>query len=450
MSDSPAVIIYDSSGNPVKLFDLDTDAGTEHSLGVSIRLPSSGGSVPGGTNTSPIRIDPTGTTTQPISALSLPLPNGAATEITVASLLTSSTFTSRINTLGQKTMANSTPVVIASDQNSLTVSGTVIANIGTTNGLALDSTLTGGTQKAIIRGGAKGSTTAADVTSVSIDVNTQALHVQLASQGSASVPLRIDPTGSTTQPVSAASLPLPSGAATEATLSTRLSDTTFTARINTLGQKSMANSTPVVIASDQTDLAITASSLPLPSGAATETTLSTRLSETTFTNRTNTLGQKAMSGSMPVVIASDQSILTVTGNVNANVSGTITANIGTTNGLALDTTVSTRLADSTFIARINTLGQKTMSQSTPVVLASNQSAVPVTIVDGGAGGGVSKSLYDIGNTEIYIGTAAQGTASSAAAWLIKKVTLDLSGNPVSSLYSSDTAIWDNRLTESYS
>jgi hypothetical protein len=54
-----------------------------------------------------------------------------------------------------------------------------------------------------------------------------------------------------TQPVSAAALPLPTGAATEATLATRLAEATFTGRINTLGQKTMAASTPVVIASDQ-------------------------------------------------------------------------------------------------------------------------------------------------------------------------------------------------------
>lgn len=51
--------------------------------------------------------------------------------------------------------------------------------------------------------------------------------------------------------VDAASLPLPTGAATEATLATRLADATFTGRINTQGQKAMATSTPVVIASDQ-------------------------------------------------------------------------------------------------------------------------------------------------------------------------------------------------------
>lgn len=89
-----------------------------------------------------------------------------------------------------------------------------------------------------------------------------------------------------TQPVSAVSLPLPTGAATEATLATRaseatlatraseatlatrLADATFTARINTLGQKTMANSTPIVIASDQT-------AIPVTQGGAAVATVST-------------------------------------------------------------------------------------------------------------------------------------------------------------------------------
>lgn len=69
-------------------------------------------------------------------------------------------------------------------------------------------------------------------------------------------PVRVDPTGTTTQPISAAALPLPTGAATETTLATRLAESTFTSRINTLGQKAMAASTPMVIASDQTVIPI--------------------------------------------------------------------------------------------------------------------------------------------------------------------------------------------------
>lgn len=45
---------------------------------------------------------------------------------------------------------------------------------------------------------------------------------------------------------------------------------------------------------------------------------------------------------------------------------------------ATETTLATRLADATFTSRINTLGQKTSAASTPVVLASDQSPIPVT------------------------------------------------------------------------
>ena len=58
-----------------------------------------------------------------------------------------------------------------------TVSGTVTANVGTTNGLALDSTLTGGSAKAVVRGAAKGGTSAADATVSSVDANSNALDV---------------------------------------------------------------------------------------------------------------------------------------------------------------------------------------------------------------------------------------------------------------------------------
>lgn len=52
--------------------------------------------------------------------------------------------------------------------------------------------------------------------------------------------------------------------------------------------------------------------------------------------------------------------------------GTLTANIGTTGGLALDATLSA------LSAKFNSLGQKTSANSAPVVIASDQSAIPVT------------------------------------------------------------------------
>jgi len=55
-------------------------------------------------------------------------------------------------------------------------------------------------------------------------------------------------------------------------------------------------------------------------------------------------------------------------------SDTIVTNTG-----HLDVNLSTRLADATFTGRINTQGQKTMSASTPVVIASDQSPLLVTL-----------------------------------------------------------------------
>lgn len=58
-----------------------------------------------------------------------------------------------------------------------------------------------------------------------------------------------------------------------------------------------------------------------------------------------------------------------------------------------------------------------------------------------------KTVYDLSSTTVnYVGTAPVGTATSDAAWTIKKITFDGSGNPTATLWSSSTSIWDNRTT----
>lgn len=57
---------------------------------------------------------------------------------------------------------------------------------------------------------------------------------------------------------------------------------------------------------------------------------------------------------------------------------------------------------------------------------------------------------DIQTTVIYIGTAQAGTAESAIGWTIKRLLLDASGNPTTiDITTKDTAIWDDRATETY-
>ena len=72
---------------------------------------------------------------------------------------------------------------------------------------------------------------------------------------------------------------------------------------NVNGSATSANSAPVVIASDQTAIPVTPS---LPTGAATETTLGTRLADSTFTTRIPVQGQALAAASIPVVLTAIQ------------------------------------------------------------------------------------------------------------------------------------------------
>jgi hypothetical protein len=148
--------LWDASG--AKYYALRADNGTAKNLRVA--LYDASGNPLGVNGNGLVASVANFPATQAVSAVALPLPSGAASEATLATLLTLSGFQARVPTSGQKAMAASLPVVIASDQSALPVSGTVAvsnfpatqpvsgtvtANVGTTNGLALDATLTGGT-----------------------------------------------------------------------------------------------------------------------------------------------------------------------------------------------------------------------------------------------------------------------------------------------------------------
>lgn len=180
-------------------------------------------------------------------------------------------------TLGQKVEAASIPVTLASDQ-----------ALPLPTGAATETTLAAMSAKLPATLGQKAMAASMAVT--------------LASDQSALA-------------VTVASLPLPTGASTSALQTS--GNTTLTSISGqlpaTLGQKAMAASLAVTLASDQSALAVTVASLPLPSGAATsalQTTGNTSLSS--IDGKLASLGQKAMTGSEPVVIASDQSAIPVT------------------------------------------------------------------------------------------------------------------------------------------
>ena len=204
--------------------------------------------------------------TQPISASTLPLPSGAATETTLSNL------SAKLGSLGQKVMASSAPVVIASDQSAIPITGSITASnpsvSATGAAVPAQGTMVGGTDGTNLRAlktDASGELqvdvlSSALPSGASTETTLSALNTKVPSGLTVSASrLLIDGTG-VTQPISASSLPLPLGAATSSNqTTTNILLTTIDGKFGSLGQKLMAGSAPVVIASDQSAIPITGS-----------------------------------------------------------------------------------------------------------------------------------------------------------------------------------------------
>lgn len=413
--------------------DFDTGAGTDTRSAFGILLPASGGAVLGGTSTNPLRIDPTGTTTQPISAASLPLPTGAATETTLSGL------SAKFGSLGQKTMANSAPVVIASDQSAIPASQSGTWNLNNISGTI--SLPTGAATESTL-GSIDGKLRAFDLDSGAGTQNVLGISLRKSASGgsvefgTSSDPLRIDPTGTTTQPISAASLPLPSGAATSAiqtdgTQRTKLTDGTDNVGISTVGgAKALKVDVVQTVGggSGGTSLADKGSFTEgtttfTPSGGVYNETISADPTEDQAAavritakrafhvnlrdaSGVELLGQKTMAGSIPVALASNQSAIPVTQSGTWTFPSEFTDRSsftdGTSKGQVLfgvyNETGSAPTEDQAAAIRITggrglqvnlrnaagseVMGQQVMASSLPVTLSSDQSDVPVAIQNG--------------------------------------------------------------------
>lgn len=250
-------------------------------------------------------------------------------------------------------------------------------------------------------------------------------------------PLRIDPTGATTQPVSLATVPLPSGAATEATLAAlEATDFATNTALTALGAEVLAIGAALDSVKDVDGIKRIADPLPAGSnviGGVTQsgtwtvtgaggtfpvtdnggslTVDSTQLPAALVDGRLDantgawlgstdpTVGQKTMASSLPVVLASDQSAIpasqsgtwTVQPGNTANTTAWLVTGAGgsfpvTDSGGSL-TVDSPQLPAALVSGRLDsnvgawlgsatpTVGQKTMSASLPVTLASDQPAV---------------------------------------------------------------------------
>lgn len=229
-------------------------------------------------------------------------------------------------------------------------------------------------------------------------------------------PLKVD-NSANTQPISASSLPLPTGAATSANQTTGNSSlstiATNTGNIPSKGQATMANSTPVAIASDQSAVAVSGT-VTANAGTGTFTNQQTNNTadyDTGAGTQTMTmfgLALPASGGSVAGGTSSNPVRTDPTGTTAQPVSGTITANVGTTNGLALDATLTggtqkTKLVDSggTNVATVSAGGALKVDNS-----ANTQPISGTVTANAGTGTFATK--------EVRSGTSAQTTVAGSA------------------------------------
>lgn len=137
---------------------------------------------------------------------------------------------------------------------------------------------------------------------------------------------------------------------------------------------------------------ISASALPLPAGAATQATLATLLLETTFTGR---LGEVQASPTSNTVLARLKSI-NDTLLSGLNVTGTVTANLGTIAGVATQATLASILTE---------LAEKTEP-------ANNQNVVITASVPAG-----SNTIGAVNRTTVTSSTIASISASASSVQL---------------------------------
>jgi hypothetical protein len=181
----------------------------------------------------------------------------------------------------------------------------------------------------------------------------------------------------------------------------------------TLGQKAMAAALAVSIASDQSAIPVTGTLTAVTSITNTITAAGNRTNNNAVPGATNLGVLGVLANAAPptwtegnlVALSSDLSGgLRVASHAVTLASTTITGSVAVTNA-NLDVATSTRLAEATFTTRIPVNGQAAMAASVPVVLASNQSAIPVTLPTAPASTVVTQAPSSASNTTLKVSNA---------------------------------------------
>jgi hypothetical protein len=143
-----------------------------------------------------------------------------------------------------------------------------------------------------------------------------------------------------------------------------------------IGQKAMAASIPVVVASDQSVIPVSDNAGSLTVDAPVATPVFARLSD----GAAVLIGQKVMASSLPVALASDQGVLHVDDN-----SGSLTVDA------PVATPIFARLSDGAAAL----IGQKVMASSLPVAISSDQPALAAPTLTKGTQAATGYSVQEL-------------------------------------------------------
>lgn len=402
---------------PARIFDVDTGGGQQWVLGVGLRKAAGGGSVELGTSSDPIRIDTTGTTTQPVSGTVTA--NAGSGTFTVGGTVTANAGTGNF-TVVQSTASNLRAQLASESSTGAAITSTAVM-VGGSDGTNLRSIFVDTSGRPIIVGAAaNGAAVAGNPVLIAGSDGTNARSIKTASDGT----VRIDPTGTTIQPVSGtitanagsgtftvsgtvtANIGTSGSLALDATLAklTITQGTALGSNTQALVGGSVTTAAPSYTTGNINPFSLTtAGALRIDGSGVTQPisgTVTANAGTGTFTvsgtvaatqsgtwtvqpgntaNTTPWLTTISQGGNSATVSAGGA--LKIDGSaVTQPVSGTVTANIGTTNGLALDTSINGILLaqNSTTSGQTGPIIQGAVTTSAPSYTTAKTSPLSLT------------------------------------------------------------------------
>lgn len=420
-----------SLNGKITTFDLDTGVGTQNVQGVSLRFSASGGSVEAGTASNPFRTDPTGSTTQPVSASSWPLPTGAST---AGNQVTANNSLASID--GKLT--NTTGGALKTDSSGFTQPVSAASLPLPTGASTSGNQVTTNSTLSTINGKLFTNLTS-DATKVDGSSFVQPVSGTVTANQGGSWTVTANQGGTWNVNNVSGTISLPTGASTSTAQTTgNNSLASIDGKLPTaLGQTTMANSLAVVLASNQSAIPVSQSAtwninnvsgtISLPTGASTEASLAklTLAQGSTTSGQTGALVMGAVTTAAPSYTTAQSSPLSLTlaGALRVDASATTQPVSAATLPLPAGASTSSNQATansslSSIDGKLNSLGQKTMANSTPVTLASDQTTLPVSIAatpPSPTGRSYADSVRNVySSTNVTTGAWVQLIASTAA------------------------------------